>query len=189
MHTCNIYCFSTTTVIRQSASVLRYAYIVCLVHFDKCCDPRCNLWSLSCHVQPPRSFVFASEWRLMQTNLCCTFTSLWPPDSGVSHKGIPLVMAMVIIAEGGRGRGSICYVPYGTCSSVCILVSVYLLRSTCRPRCQAQSKYSFLALVQFVPQLNNSDLFRTACTNPKGVDWSLPVTERCRNTSRRSCQG
>ena len=28
---CNTYCFSTTTMIRESASVLRYSYIVCLV--------------------------------------------------------------------------------------------------------------------------------------------------------------
>ena len=30
-HTRNIYCFSTATVIREPASILRYTYIACLV--------------------------------------------------------------------------------------------------------------------------------------------------------------
>ena len=31
---CNIYCFSTATIIRARASMLRYTYIVCLVCFE-----------------------------------------------------------------------------------------------------------------------------------------------------------
>jgi hypothetical protein len=30
---CNIYCFSTGTMIRKCTSVLRYTYIACLVYF------------------------------------------------------------------------------------------------------------------------------------------------------------
>jgi hypothetical protein len=29
---CNIYCFSTATIIRKRASVLRYMYVVCLIY-------------------------------------------------------------------------------------------------------------------------------------------------------------
>jgi hypothetical protein len=32
---CNTYCFSTATMIRESASVLRYTYIACLVKHSK----------------------------------------------------------------------------------------------------------------------------------------------------------
>ena len=48
---CSIYCFSTATVIRERASVLRYAYILVLLHLEGSgCPYPCSwdIWTLDC---------------------------------------------------------------------------------------------------------------------------------------------
>ena len=66
---CNIYSFSTATMIRERASFLRYAYIVCLAYF--------------CEVSVRQLFVF-----MFTTNIIGYLSSLFCQQSATAHYAI-----------------------------------------------------------------------------------------------------
>jgi hypothetical protein len=76
---CNTYCFSTATMIRERASVLRYTYIVCIIDIF---SVECVRLTVNCHF----GWELSESWHAKDTfsalvawdsKLCVTFVLKW----------------------------------------------------------------------------------------------------------------